>query len=291
MAYLLGMITGNGTIRRGSTESIVFIDIPHKKLVIDAIKEVDIYVKASLADIRNTLEPLIGVGIAHTQSKSSTVLSFSKPNGDLVIREIMRFIGHASSHNSVRIDTAVFSFAHDEKIAFLRGFADVTGYIRRSNFFFKKYKHRVYLEVPNNWELVADICNLLKAVDIPVQNIDWAHPNIRDGNLTKYNQGQPNFWKKEHQIKIWANEFEPVGFGIIHKKRNLDEYAQELVQGILDAGENVRDKTHKYYWDGRNTYRTKQPHPGESDTFIPVSIRGRHYDSWKEIARDLGYVE
>ena len=95
----------------------------------------------------------------------------------------------------------VFSFSIDEKKMFLRGFADATGYVRRSNYFFKSYMHRVYLEVPNNWFMVIDVCNLLKDVGIPVQSIDWSHPNMRDGNLKKYNQGLTNFWKKEHQIK------------------------------------------------------------------------------------------
>lgn len=33
----------------------------------------------------------------------------------------------------------------------------------------------VYFEIPNNWELVVDFANLLRSVDVPVQNIDWAH--------------------------------------------------------------------------------------------------------------------
>jgi hypothetical protein len=138
---------------------------------------------------------------------------------------------------------------------------------------------------------VADVCNLLKDVDVPVQTIDWAHPNIRDGNLTKYKQGFPNFWKKEHQIKIWANEFEAVGFAVIHKKEALDEFAKELVKGIEGTGKNVSNTTHKFYWEGRTANKSKPPHPGENDDFIPASIRGKHYNSWKEIARDLGYGE
>ena len=121
-------------------------------------------------------------------------------------------IGKASSHENIRINHDVHEFSHEQKILFLQGFSDVTGYIRRSNRYFQPYEHRVYLEIPQNWELVIDICNLLQSVDIPVQTIDWAHPNMRDGNLKKYNQGNTNFWKKEHQIKIWANEFQPVEF-------------------------------------------------------------------------------
>jgi hypothetical protein len=145
------------------------------------------------------------------------------------------------------------------------------------------------LEIPHNWGLVIDVCNLLKSVDVPVQSIDWAHPNMRDGKLIKYNQGFPNFWKKEHQIKIWANEFERIGFAIIHKKEALSKFAVELCDGIEFAGKDVSGTTHKYYWDGRKTFKTRPRHPSENDDFIHSSIRGKHYNSWKEIAADLGY--
>ena len=45
--------------------------------------------------------------------------------------------------------------------------------------------------------------------------------------------------------------------------------------------------------DIKKATRKKQKpiHPGEDDKFIPQEIRGNHYDSWKEIAKDLGYKE
>lgn len=291
MAYLLGMICGNGEIQRSSTDTIVSIDIPHKKLETEALHDVRIYVKASISDIRRILEPLMGTGVEFIQNKSATILSFRKPNDDYLMREILRFIGDATSHDNIRVHRDVFRFTYDEKINFLRGFADVTGYVRRSNYFFDKHMHRVYLEVPHNWYLVTDICNLLKDVNIPVQNIDWAHPNTRDAKLTKYNQGKPNFWKKEHQIKIFVNEFEPVGFAIIHKNDALYEFSSELKAGIAALGRNLVNTTHKYYWEGRNIVKDNPIHPGENDDFIPEEIRGKHYSSWRMIAKDLGYVE
>lgn len=289
MAYLLGLVCGNGEIKRGSSETNVSIEIPHKKLATEQNNDVRVYVKASIADIRTILEPLIGTGISFSPEDNRSIISFTKQNTDYLMREILRFIGSASSHENIRVSSEVFEFTRDQKIYFLKGFADVTGYIRRSNYFFEKYLHRVYFEVPYNWELVVDVCNLLKDIDIPVQAIDWAHPNIRDGNLSKYNEGHPDFWKKEHQIKIWANEFEPIGFAVIHKKEALGIFAQELIAGLEEAGKDAYSYTHRYYWDVRETNKVKPYHPGENDPFIPASIRGKHYNSWKEIANDLGY--
>jgi len=289
MAYLIGMICGNGEIKRFTNSTTVSIDIPHKKLETEDFHDVKIYIKASITDIRVILEPLIGADLGFIQQTSNSILSFTKPNTDYLIREILRFIGYGSSHENIRLDQSILNTTFDERKSFLRGFADVTGYIRRSNYFFQTFKHRVYLEVPHNWGLVIDVCNLLKSIDIPVQAIDWAHPNIRDGNLTKYNEGNINFWKKEHQIKIWANEFEPVGFGILHKKSALSTFADELRFGLKNDGKDVLAATHKFYWELRGKSKSKPKHPAENDDFIPQSIRGKHFDSWREIAKELGY--
>lgn len=289
MAYLLGMVCGNGEISRGNSRTIVAIEIPHKKLETESCKDVAIYVKASIADIRTVLEPLIGTGLGFVQAKNVTTLSFEKDNSDYLMRELLRYLGNAASHENVRLCPEIFSFSRDEKLQFLKGFADVTGYIRRSNYCFQKYMHRVYLEVPRNWELVAQICNLLASVNVPVQNIDWAHPNMRDGNLTKYNQGNLSFWKKEHQIKIWANEFLPVGFAVLHKMEALGDLSDELVKGIQNSGKNPAEVTHRFYWETKESRKVKPPHPAENDEFIPPNIRGCHYNSWKQIAQDLGY--
>ena len=189
MAYLLGMICGNGKIQRTLDNTVISIEIPHKKLETEEVRDVKLYVKASIADIRNTIEPLIDTGLDFIQNHSSTVLSFTKLNTDYLIHEINRFVGNAVSHNDISIYKDIFECSVDEHRQFLKGFADVTGYIRRSNAYFHKYEHRVYLEIPHNWQMVIDICNLLKSADIPVQTIDWVHPNMRDGDLTKYNVG------------------------------------------------------------------------------------------------------
>lgn len=225
MSYLLGMITGNGTIQRGSTETTILIDIPHKKLETEFQKDVGIYVKASITDIRSILEPLLGTSIKFIQNPKVSIISFKKNNEDYLMREIMRYLKNATSSENIRISPEVFEFTTDERKQFIKGFADVTGYIRRSNYAFSEPNYRVYFEIPHNWELVIDFANLLKSVDIPVQNIDWAHPNMRDGNLRKYHQGKHDFWKKEHQVKVWAVEYQPVGFAVIHKQEALDYFA------------------------------------------------------------------
>ena len=286
MAYLLGMVLGNGEIQRGSSVTTVTIEIPHKNLMDDEGREVEIYVKASITDIRNIVEPLLGTNLPVTQYGRATTISFTKPNTDYAMREIMKFIGHGSKHSFMIMNKNLFSISVDEKKELLRGMADVTGYIRKSNVAFgNKEHHRVYIEIPSNWNMTIDVANMLKDLDIPVQTIDFGHPNFRDSNVNKYKSGKPNYWKKEHQIKIWANEFLPVGFNIEHKQRALEKYAQEVINS---KGE---ESTHKFYWERGTRRRSKPIHPAENDPSLPSAIRGKHYESWTDLARDLGYHE
>ena len=163
MAYLLGMILGNGEIQRDNTKTRVTIDIPHKNLYTDDMKDVRVYVKASTVDIRSIVEPLIGNNLTVTQNKRSTLMTFVKANDEYTTREILRFIGGGRHHSTMRMNPDLFSITADEKKTLLRGIADVTGYIRKSNIAYgQDGAHRVYIEIPGNWYMVIDIANMLK---------------------------------------------------------------------------------------------------------------------------------
>lgn len=286
MAYLIGMILGNGEVQRKSDTTTITVELPHKNLIDDEGREVSVYVKSSLADIRNIIEPLIGYSLPISQNKRATQFSFTKPNEDYTMREILRFIGNGVHHSTMCMNDELFNMTTDERKELLRGMADVTGYIRKSNIAFGQDGcHRVYIEIPGNWQLVIDIANMLKSLDIPVQTIDFGHPNFRDSNLKKYNEGKPYYWKKEHQVKIWANEFLPIGFNIEHKQKALEKYADELLE-YLDE-----NKTHKFYWEKPIRKKEKPFHPMVEDECLPEAIRGKHFESWTELAKELGYGE
>lgn len=284
MAYLLGMILGNGEIQQDSNETKITIDIPHKNLYTDDMKDTAIYVKASLFDIQSILEPLIGQHLKQSETEHSTKITFTKSNNEYVVREILRLVGSGTHHSTMKMNEELFSISTDEKKALLRGIADVTGYIRKSNIAFgQDGAHRVYIEIPGNWYMVIDIANMLKTVDIPVQTIDFGHPNFRDSNVDKYNEGKKYYWKKEHQVKIFANEFLPIGFNIKHKQEALERYSEELLE-FIDP-----EKTHKFYWEKSVRRKAKPHHPCENDNVLPVEIRGKHFESWTDLAGLLGY--
>lgn len=83
----------------------------------------------------------------------------------------------------------------------------------------------------------------------------------------------------------YDNEFLPIGFNIVHKQRALEKYSDELLE-YLDE-----NKTHKFYWEKPIRKKEKPFHPMENDISLPLEIRGKHYESWTELAKDLGYGE
>lgn len=295
LAYLLGMIVGKGKLIRDNKETKIIIDIPHKNLEIEG-ENTQLSVKASLLDIVGRLKPLIGTDMVWDVSKQNMAhITFSKPNGDYLIREINDYLKNKTTWRDFRIPTEVFIGSDDIKKEFLRGIADVTAHIRKTNIAWKDYENRVYIEIMTNWDLCIDIANLLKKLDIPIQTIRFAHPNIVDPNLKFYKKGNRNY--KEHQIKIWAEEFEKVGFNIEHKNKLLKIFAESNKKNWNKfAPKKYKGKPlsiihHKYYWQTKTIEKRKPIHPDENHQSIPPKIRGKHFNSWKEIANELGYYE
>lgn len=310
-AYLLGMIVGKGNLIRENEFTKAVIEIPHKNFIIEGM-EAKLSVEASINRIKERIEPLLEVRITTTSQKSRTIINFSKDNQTFVMRQIRKYVGDRYSCKDFRIPKEIFELSSDLKREFLRGLSDVTAHIRSSNNAYGlKYENRIYIEIPHNWFLVIDICNLLKDVDVPVQNIDWGHPNIRDSNSEEYNKGKHRAWFREHQIKIYADEFEKIGFSMEHKKRALKKLAEinreewdkhckrkskeakndKWKEKWLSRVGKIKEKHHKFYWETRDVKKIKPRHPEENSELIPQQIRGKHFNSWIEIAKELGYNE
>ena len=299
IAYLLGMIVGKGQIIRDNKETKILIDIPHKNLVIEG-ENTQQSIKSSLLDIVGRLKPLIGTDLEWDTTKQNRAhISFSKPNGDYLIRTINTYLKNYTSWRDFRIPKEIFSTTTDNKKEFLRGLADVTAHIRKSNKAWSNYENRVYIEIMANWGLCIDISNLLKELDVPVQTIRFAHPNIVDPNLKKYKEGLKEFWNKEHQIKIWAEEFEKIGFNIDHKNKLLKKFAELNRNNWEEASKKskknkdapISKRHHRFYWETKEKKQKLKPkHPEENSAKLPQKVR-KHYNSWKDIAKELGYHE
>lgn len=78
MAYLIGMILGNGEIQRKNDVTTITIELPHKNLIDDEGREVAVYVKSSLTDIRSVIEPLVGNSLLISGGKKGNTVFICK---------------------------------------------------------------------------------------------------------------------------------------------------------------------------------------------------------------------
>ena len=80
-------------------------------------------------------------------------------------------------------------------------------------------------------------------------------------------------------MKIFADDFQEIGFYISHKDEALAELA-ESNKVNFDNSISLCDGTTK-----RN--KTKPIHPDESEENLPDEIRGSHFDGFKELCKCL----
>lgn len=275
IAYLLGLITGRGEIQYSNELKKIIIDFEYKNLISRAITKTfdqKLHIQTSLDPVVSRLQR-IGLNaqkLVH-ESKISIVVKWQQE--DIAWQFIKFLINHSRfSYHDFLIPESIFESLDASKREFLRGLCDVTAYVRNSNRD-QAGRHRVYIEISNrNWFLPAQICKLMQSLGVPTQYIGYGHPNLRGGTGTS--------WAKEHQMKIYAEDFELIGFYISHKDEALKELA-EYNRSNFNRNQDLCDGT-----IGR--YLIKQSHSHESHDKLPSQISGKHFNHFKEICSCLG---
>ncbi len=275
ISYLLGLITGHGEIQYTTEIKRIIIDFQYKNLEakgINAVYDQHLYIQTSLDPIVLRLQNM-GLKVRKTVSDTTISLTLTWDSDDISWMFIKFLInGTRFSYHDFVVPSPIFETTDENKKEFLRGICDVTAYVRKSNVD-QMGKHRVYIEISNkNWKLPCQLCQIIQSLNVPVQYIGFGHPNMRGGKNTS--------WAKEHQMKIYAEDFMPIGFYITHKNEVLKELA------------NVNMLTHngkQKLCDGTMTRKiSKSPSEYETHEKLPPEINGRHFDSYKEICKCLG---
>ena len=275
ISYLLGLITGRGKIQYTNDVKKIIIDFEYKTLESKAIKKVfdqKLHIQTSLDPVVLRLQNIgINTQKVISDKKLSLVLRWQQEDiAWLFIKYLIN--GTRFSYHDFLIPEPIFETTEANKKEFLRGLADVTAYVRNSNRD-QVGKHRVYIEISNkNWFLSTQICQLSQSLNVPTQFIGYGHPNIRGGSGTS--------WAKEHQTKIYAEDFEKIGFYISHKNEALKE--------LSDYNKVNFDKKQSLCTGKSSRKVVKEPHPHEKHEKLPSEINGQHFDNFKEICKCLG---
>lgn len=195
MAYLLGLIVGRGTIRESGGMKQLIIEYPFRNLEAKGItKSFDAKDKIllSIDDTINRLGELTEAAPKKVVSKNAVSIILESTKNSLLWRNINKLLEGKTSFREMNVPAVIFDSDEEIKKEFLRGIADVTGSIGTSGRD-QAGRHRVYISILNdNWKLPIQICKLLqdKPLEIPVNTIDWGHPNIRNGHVKDYNKGR-----------------------------------------------------------------------------------------------------
>lgn len=283
ISYLLGLITGRGEIQYNKDVKKIIIDFEYKTLKSTAITKTfdqKLHIQTSLDKVVVRLQNM-GINVVKdvADKKISLVLKWDREDiAWLFIKFLIN--GTRFSYHDFQVPEPIFESTQENKKEFLRGVSDVTAYVRASNYYgFSKdqpKRYRVYIEITNkNWHLPPQLCQLIQSLEIPVQNINYGHPNLRDPN----NKKGGRFWAKEHQMKIFADDFQEIGFYISHKEEALLELAESNRENF-DTPIELCDGTTK-----RN--KTKPSHPDENDDNLPTELKGKHFNGFKEICNCL----
>jgi len=275
IAYLLGLIIGRGEIIQNSDIFKIVIHFPFKTQL-EGMDQFSEYVKSLTKSINPRIESLTGKfpTIKSNQQDRDVQIEIEVTRSNIFTRIITASLNNKFHYSEFRVPQGIKDSEDLEVIKeFVRGFADTSGNIRRSNRDQNGF-HRVYLDVLNrNWYLPVDICNLLQdKVKIPVSNIIWGHPDLRNDSAFR-----------EHQIRVYAHDFVKIGFYVEHKGKILKELAEEN-QDLIKSGK----KDPSYFCPGCKRIRNKDINPLEKDNRLPKSIRGKHFDSYWQICAEFG---
>lgn len=275
LAYLLGLICGRGEI--SAEQQQISIEFPFKSEKVEGItlsfNQRDAMI-IGLDDIVNRLSDLIGKHVMKISGKKSIKLVVSLRPSSITWQSINLFFEGKSSSKEFCIPDVFYSTQTNTKVNFLRGLADSAGFITKGSYDRNK-RYRICYEIPfSNWELSIQVCRLLQDADInvPVESVLWGHPNTRGASG----------WAKEHQIRVYADEFLKIGFSVDYKNQLLKDFSNSNIS-------KLNYKPSKFCNPLTRTIRKIKPaSKDEGSSNICHTIRGKHFDSFWQICRALG---
>ena len=153
-------------------------------------------------------------------------------------------------------------------IAFLQGVCDAAGLppSEASSAYGSNGPIRVQIELEwGRWYLPVEICRLFqRKLSIPIQMINWGHPNSRGTN---------SYRGQNHQFRIYAQDFKILDFRLRFKKTELDNLLSRVqsrssVKGFYPKNITKKAKLPPYPCNKHN----------ENDPDLPLELRGKHFE-------------
>ena len=286
VAYLLGLVLVRGSLHESRGTRTLLIEIDFTALTADGITKTynsrDQF-ELSINRVRERINELLEVNIDRNVSESQVSLTANFTKNTIAWRNLRMLTQGVSSFRNMVIPDFFFEFEPEIKRELILGVADACGYVRKSNNYYDI--HRTYLQINNsNWILPIQLCYILQQdLGVPVQLIQWGHPNVREPNRTDV-RPEHHTWAREHQIKIFAEHFEPIGFS------EAFEFKNEILKELADYNRSINHES-GFCNPKKKKLRANQKkpkHPCEGHELIPEGLRSKHFNTYWQICRKLG---
>jgi len=223
--------------------------------------------------------------IIPNRSSTLLVLDFSKALDEFAW--LLKQAAGATNFSNFHLPEFFKSSPRFLSLEFLNGVLDATGYPNAGNWLNRDGasghgRMRVYIQIVRNWHLTAELDEFIRQnLELPVQTIDWGHPNIRDSKLQDYRANRHSSWSREHQIKFFPEYFDELCFKLTHK--------QQLFAELL--AHNVKcefPQDHGWFPPSKISDSSRKAiHPSETDPRLPLPVR-RHFDAFWQLSLALG---
>lgn len=284
VAYLLGLVVARGSITEQGDNKTLLLEFPYRNIVIEGEGlQYDQGTQLNIAtnEIRDRIVELLSEDTRVIKVNSSIQIIVRFARNSIAWRDLKLLTKNKSNFKEFEVPEQLFEAPTDIQKEFIRGIADACGYVRNSNNYMGT-RRRVYLEIANhNWLVPIQLCEILQTnLGIPVQLIQWGHPNVREPR--QIHEGRS--WAREHQIKIFVEAFLPIGFNIRYKQELLEKFAKEDQRSFTTPPIIPCNPVMKRVRRGR----TKPKHPEENSEIIPQEFRGKHFNTYWQICKALG---
>ncbi len=224
VAYLLGMLFGRGQLieERNSRRLIITLDIrrtlPKLPPGVQLDMDLDLENERALNVVRRRINDLLdaNVDVAPIKKGTTTLTAvFVKPT--IAWRDLKLLCSNGTDRSNFQLPQSFFALPVSLQKEFLRGFGDVAvmpSYADRDQ---AKRVRIAFPVVHGNSTFAKQLVKIFKKIDIDAK--------LLAGTAKKRGS------KKEHRVRVYAEDYETVGFGFSHKQRLmklLAEYNRSL---------------------------------------------------------------
>jgi len=279
LAYFLGLLIGGGEFDSNS----ITIDFPYKRWAHEDYRISPEWFNDSVSKIAPLVQTLINARATPRYITNHTPHFYIKiePIPQLLSQTLqiygIRPIGKLREHASLEVLAPAMDAECRKR--FIQGLADVIGSCRAS------HRHRtlestiISFEVlGKNWKMPMQLCHLLYSLKVPVDQIEYNHPNMHSGS------NPTGYWKKGHKIRVKAGDFRQIGYGLDCKRIGLEKLLEkeQHARGEISTGE-LCPRPNRGYKLGR----PKVHHRDENSLELPPQVRG-HFIHFTDICNAQG---